>query len=232
MYEIVIPANFRVRSFILTVTFSRTGNTWKKTTGPGKSWKSAQLKKYRERCFSSRHERGTKWKFLSPREESNRGAQKFFLCPTLVTRRKASFSVFLYRAQNFPSLLFYFQAMQLSEFVRNVCRPWGELILKSWEWTGLRWNLESWKNRSRSLKGPLNFVFEKRYETCNQANVHFRATLSTIFYQTWLVVYQTPTVVLKRNPSETSWGMNIYRMNLYNNWLRYCNRNCILKYKS
>ena len=122
--------------------------------------------------------------------------------------------------------------MQLSEFVRNVCRPYGELILKSWEWTGWRWNLESWKNRSRSWKGPLNFVFEKRYETCNQANVHFRATLSTIFYQTWLVVYQTPTVVLKRNPSETSWGMKIYRMNLYNNLLRYCNRNCILKYKS
>ena len=32
-------------------------------------------------------------------------------------------SLFLYRTQNFPSLIFYFQAMQLSEFVRNVCRP-------------------------------------------------------------------------------------------------------------
>ena len=123
--------------------------------------------------------------------------------------------------------------MQLSEVVRNVCRPWGELILKSWKWKGLRWNLESWKNRSRSWKGPLNFVSEKRYKTCNQANVRFRATLSTIFYQTWLVVYQTPTVVLKRNLSETSWGMKIYRMNLYNNLFRdRNNRNYILKYKS
>ena len=84
-------------SFILT--FSRTGNTWETTTGPGKSWKSAPFKKYRERCFSSCHERGTKWKFLSPREESNRGAQKCFLCPTLVTRRKASFSISLRRSK-------------------------------------------------------------------------------------------------------------------------------------
>ena len=216
------------------MTFSRTGNTRKKTTGPGKSWKSAQLKKYRERCFSSCHERGTKWKFLSSREESNRGRglRNVFFVPRSWQDEK-HLSIFLYGAQNFPSLLFYFQAMQLSEFVRNVCRPYGELILKSWEWTGWRWNLESWKNRSRSWKGPLNFVFEKRYETCNQANVHFRATLSTIFYQTWLVVYQTPTVVLKRNPSETSLGMKIYRMNLYNNLLRgRNNRNCILKYKS
>ena len=30
-------------SFILTVTFSRTGNTWKKTTGPGKSWKVLEI---------------------------------------------------------------------------------------------------------------------------------------------------------------------------------------------
>ena len=160
------------------------------------------------------------------------GLRNFFFVPRSWQDEK-HLSIFLYRAQNFPSLLFHFQAMQLSEFVRNVCRPYGELILKSWEWTGWRWNLESWKNRSRSWKGPLNFVFEKRYETCNQANVHFRATLSTIFYQTWLVVYQTPTVVLKRNPSETSWGMKIYRMNLYNNLLRGRNkRNCILKHKS
>ena len=111
-------------SFILTVTFSRTGNTCKKTTGPGKSWKSAQLKKYRERCFSSCHERGTKWKFLSPREESNRGRglRNVFFVPRSWQDEK-HLSLFLYRTQNFPSLLFYFQAMQLSEFVRNVCRP-------------------------------------------------------------------------------------------------------------
>ena len=31
---------------------------------------------------------------------------EFFLCPTLVTRRKKHLSLFLYRAQNLPSLLF------------------------------------------------------------------------------------------------------------------------------
>ena len=36
----------------------------------------------------------------------------------------------------------------------NVCRPQGELILKSWEWKGLRQNLVSWKNQSESWKSP------------------------------------------------------------------------------
>ena len=36
------------------------------------------------------------------------GDSEFFLCPKLVTRRK-HLSLFLYRAQNLPSLLFYLQ---------------------------------------------------------------------------------------------------------------------------
>ena len=34
------------------------------------------------------------------------GTQNFFLCPTLVTRRKKHISLFLYRAKNLTSLLF------------------------------------------------------------------------------------------------------------------------------
>ena len=34
------------------------------------------------------------------------GTQNFFLCPTLVTRRKKHLSLFLYRAKNLTSLLF------------------------------------------------------------------------------------------------------------------------------
>ena len=34
------------------------------------------------------------------------GTQHFFLCPKLVTRRKKHLSLFLYRAQNLPCLLF------------------------------------------------------------------------------------------------------------------------------
>ena len=73
---------------------------------------------FKEGYFSSCHERGTKKKILSPQEESNpsltleslwlvvrasehgirrsgvrflMGTQVFFLCPTLVTRRKITF---------------------------------------------------------------------------------------------------------------------------------------------
>ena len=31
------------KSWNLILTFSRTGKSWKKTTGPGKSWKSVEL---------------------------------------------------------------------------------------------------------------------------------------------------------------------------------------------
>ena len=52
--------------------------------------------------------------------------------------------------------------------VRNVCRLQGEMILKSWEWKDLRWNLESWEKNLESWKSPANslkFVPDKGYET-------------------------------------------------------------------
>lgn len=61
------------------------------------------------------------------------------------------------------------QAIMFSEFVvRNVCRLQGEMILKSWEWKDLRWNLESWEKNLESWKSPANslkFVPDKGYET-------------------------------------------------------------------
>ena len=71
-----------------------------------------QIDSIEKDVFSSCHERGTKKNFDSPWGIELQifvflmGTQHFFLCPKLVTRRKKHLSLFLYRAQNLPCLLF------------------------------------------------------------------------------------------------------------------------------
>ena len=71
-----------------------------------------QIDSIEKDVFSSCHERETKKKFWVPMRNRTsdlripHGDSAFFLCPKLVTRRKKHLSLFLYRAQNLPCLLF------------------------------------------------------------------------------------------------------------------------------
>ena len=69
---------------------------------------------------------GLAWR-TSPRsvkkQKWKKGDSEFFLCPTLVTRRKKHLSLFLYRAQNLPPLLFLPTNITLSTLlILAVCR--------------------------------------------------------------------------------------------------------------
>ena len=63
------------------------------------------------------------------------------------------------------------QAIRFSECTLKemIVRLLGELILKLWEWEGVRWNLESWKihlSLKKVLKKCVKFLSQKGYEPC------------------------------------------------------------------
>ena len=60
--------------------------------------------------------------------------------------------------------------------LRNACRQERELILKSWEWNGLSWNLESWKNQSEFWESPWNLFLKKGTNPENCFSLHARNT--------------------------------------------------------
>ena len=98
-----------------------------------------QQKVWRERCFSSCHERGTKW---------------VPLCFSLVTRRKY-LSLFLYQAQNLPSLLFYKKVWKFIKQTQNVSICWCNKQ-KVFDQSGPSCYLGYFIKTNRSPSFPLN----------------------------------------------------------------------------
>ena len=97
---------------------------------------------------------------------SRKWVQISFLCPTLVTRRKKKISLFLYRAQNLPSLSFLSTNITLSTFlILAVCWTrviWTLLKVESLWLSGRASERGIWRSEVRFLMGTQNFFFVQR----------------------------------------------------------------------
>ena len=77
---------------------------------------------------------------------------------------------------SFENLLYSSNKVFRISVLRNACRQERELILKSWEWNGLSWNLESWKNQSEFWESPWNLFLKKGTNPENCFSLHARNT--------------------------------------------------------